>query len=50
MRILVADNDVNNRSILTEQLTNNGHSVIEAINDQCFKNLQKQVPRFIANR
>lgn len=34
MRILVADNDVNNRSILTEQLTNNGHSVIEAINDQ----------------
>jgi diguanylate cyclase (GGDEF)-like protein len=34
MRILVADNDANNRAILTEQLTNNGHSVIEAINDQ----------------
>ncbi len=34
MQVLVADNDLNNRSTLAEQLTANGHTVIEAINDQ----------------
>lgn len=34
MRILVADNNINNRATLAEQLTANGHTVIEAINEQ----------------
>ena len=34
MRVLVADNDLNNRTLLAEQLSADGHTVIEAINDQ----------------
>lgn len=33
MHILVADNDLHNRTKLSEQLIANGHTVIEAIND-----------------